>query len=98
MSEGGKPFGLLIQERSKNVERCAEQCNRVLQKYQMSSGRQSITLDEAAWFGAIVFLGMQEALKIQGIVPHKREAVNEDGARVVEVMMAEECATNDKIT
>lgn len=58
-----KPFGLLVLERSQNIERCANEVAALMDRYNGVSGSRPITLEQASWFAAIVYLGMQEAKK-----------------------------------
>lgn len=58
-----KPFATLISERSKNIERCVREAAALLDRYAGVSSTRSITLDQAAWFAAVVYLGIEEAKK-----------------------------------
>lgn len=59
------PFGLLIAERANDPQRCVDKVLQLMQRYGGVSSNQRMSLDEAAWFGAICFLGMNDAAKAQ---------------------------------
>lgn len=57
------PFGQLIAARSQDPEQCVQKVLALVRKYGGVSSNQRISLDESAWFGAICFLGMNQAAK-----------------------------------
>lgn len=59
----GMPFAMLIQTRAQDVERTVREAMKVMERYAGVSSRKTITLDEAAWLGAICYLGLNEAAK-----------------------------------
>jgi hypothetical protein len=58
-----KPFGALIAERSQDAERCVREASALLDRCAGLSGSRTITLEQASWLGAIVFIGLQAAKK-----------------------------------
>lgn len=59
------PFGLLIAQRANDPQRCCEKAVQILNRYGGVSSNQRMSLDEAAWLGAICFLGLNDAAKQQ---------------------------------
>lgn len=60
-----KPFMVLIAERSKDLANCVRQADAVIQRYAGVSANTKITLDEAAWLAATLYLGLEEAKRQQ---------------------------------
>lgn len=58
-----KPFGLLIQERSLDPVRAITECAALVERCGGLSGSRTITLEQASWLGAIVYLGLEQAKK-----------------------------------
>lgn len=58
-----KPFALLIHERSQDLARCVHEADALIQRKAGVSGSQKITLDEASWLAAVIFLGIEQAKK-----------------------------------
>lgn len=58
-----KPFGILAAERAQDPERAVREALGVLNRYEGVSGARTITLEQASWLGAVVFLGFEQAKK-----------------------------------
>lgn len=59
------PFGLLVAERSNDLERACSKALEVLNRYAGVSSNQRMSLDEASWLASIVFIAMNDAQKQQ---------------------------------
>lgn len=58
-----KPFGVLIAERSRDVTKCINEASALLERCGGLSGTRTITLEQASWLGAVVYLGVEQAKK-----------------------------------
>lgn len=60
-----KPFGQLVAERAADPERCIRECAAFMKRMNGISAGKLVSLDQVVPLAALVYLGLEEASKVQ---------------------------------
>lgn len=87
-----KPFGALVAERVKDPERVMREIVARLERWSHQAGNTKVSLDEVAWFGAVMALaGVHEA------PPKKVNMLKGRSGNVITVVAEDATATSDSV-
>lgn len=87
-----KPFALLVEERSKDPQRCVREMQKFFERYANISSGRKVDLEEVTWCAALILLGLRDIMKTEKTVEET------EGGKIVNVVADSSLGANDAIT